>query len=289
MFDGFETRDIAANGVSIHARIGGNGPPLLLIHGYPQSHVMWHAVAPALAEHFTVVAPDLRGYGDSSKPPGDESHTNYSKRTMALDLVEAMGTLGHARFFVAGHDRGARVAYRMALDLPAAVSRLATLDIVPTLSTWRAMDWRGAIGAFHWQLLAQPAPIPERLIGGDPAFWLHALLARWAAPGFVFNPAALAEYARCFANPETIHGTCEDYRAGATVDAEIDEADLGSRKIAAPLLAMWGDRGGRRPSLVETWREWADDVRGHPVACGHFLAEEAPAETGAALLEFFRS
>lgn len=287
MFEGFETRRIAANGIEIFARVGGEGPPLLLVHGYPQTHAMWHAVAPGLARQFTVVAADMRGYGDSAKPAADGEHMAYSKRTMALDLVLAMRALGFERFFAAGHDRGARVVYRMALDHPETVTRLATLDIVPTLSTWRAMDWRGALGAFHWQLLAQPAPLPERLIGADPMFWLHSILARWAAPGFVFDPAALAEYERSFRSAATIHASCEDYRAGATVDAALDEADFGVRTISQPLLAIWGDRGGGRPSLVPAWREWADDVRGLAVPCGHFLAEEAPGTVLAALLEFF--
>lgn len=287
MFEGFATRRIPANGIEINARVGGSGPPLLLIHGYPQTHAMWHAVAPGLAQHFTVVAADMRGYGDSSKPAGTEDHANYSKRTMALDLVEAMRALGFEQFFVAGHDRGARVTYRMAFDHPGAVTKLATLDIVPTLSTWRAMDWRGAMGAFHWQLLAQPAPLPERLIGADPLFWLHTILRRWAAPGFVFDGDAVAEYERSFHSAETIHASCEDYRAGATADVAIDEADLGTRKIRQPLLAMWGDRTGQRPSLVDAWREWAEDVRGMAVPCGHFLAEEAPGAVLAALLEFF--
>ncbi len=287
MFEGFEVRQVSANGVRIHTRLGGDGPPLLLIHGYPQTGAMWHAVAPALAARYSVVVPDLRGYGDSETPEADGAHLNYSKRTMALDLVEVMASLGYERFAVAGHDRGARVTYRMALDHADRVSQLATLDIVPTLSTWKAMDWRGAIGSFHWELLAQPAPIPERMIGADPLFWLHTLLARWAAPGFVFAPEALAEYERCFRKPGVIHGTCEDYRAGATTDVGFDEADLGRNKIAAPLFALWGDRGGRRASLLDTWREWAVDVRGEPVACGHFIAEEAPAETIRALGGFF--
>jgi haloacetate dehalogenase len=212
---------------------------------------------------------------------------NYSKRTMALDLVEAMRALGFPRFFVAGHDRGARVTYRMALDHPEAVARLATLDIIPTLSTWKAMDWRAAIGSFHWELLAQPVPIPERLIGADPLFWIRTLLPRWAGGGFAFDAEAMAEYERCFSRPETIHASCEDYRAGATVDVAIDEADFGTRKIAAPLLAMWGDRDGRRSSLVDTWKEWANDVTGLPVRCGHFIPEEAPDATVAAFVDFF--
>ena len=288
MFEGFESRKVPANGADIHVRTAGSGQPLQLIHGYPQSHMMWHAVAPRLAERFTVVAADLRGYGESSKPPGEPDHMNYSKRIMALDLVESMRALGFPRFFVAGHDRGARVTYRMALDHPEAVARLATLDIIPTLSTWRAMDWRAAIGSFHWELLAQPVPIPERLIGADPLFWIRTLLPRWAGAGFTFDAEAMAEYERCFSRPETIHASCEDYRAGATVDVAIDEADFGTRKIAAPLLAMWGDRDGRRSSLVDTWKEWANDVTGLPVRCGHFIPEEAPDATVDAFVDFFK-
>lgn len=287
MFEGFTTHTITANGVRLHVRLGGDGPPLLLVHGYPQTGAMWHAVAPGLASRFSLVIPDLRGYGQSEAPPAGPDHSEYSKRTMALDLVELMRGLGHERFLVAGHDRGARVVYRMAVDHPDVVAKAATLDIIPTLATWTAMDWHGAIGSFHWQLLAQPSPIPERLIGRDPDFWLRTLLARWAAPGFEFNAEALVEYERAFRRSEVIVGTCEDYRAGATIDAEIDQADCGVRKIQPPLLALWGDRGGRRASLVDVWKEWAADVRGLPVPCGHFIAEEAPAMTLAAFLEFF--
>jgi haloacetate dehalogenase len=287
MFPGFEQRSIVANGVRLNVRLGGDGPPLLLVHGYPQTSAMWHAVAPGLASRFSVVAPDLRGYGASEAPPADASHDAYNKRTMARDLVELMRGLGYERFNVAGHDRGARVTYRLALDHPDAVIKGATLDVIPTLTTWEAMDWRGAIGSFHWALLAQPAPIPERLIGGDPDFWLHTLLKRWAAPGFVFDGEAVAEYERAFRRADVIHGTCEDYRAGASVDVENDRADRGVRKIEAPWLAMWGDRDGRRPGLLDAWKEWATDVRGLPAPCGHFIAEEAPALTVAAFLEFF--
>lgn len=286
MFDGFETRSIEANGLAIHTRLGGDGPPLLLIHGYPQTGAMWHAVAPALATRFTVVVPDLPGYGGSQAPETDEAHANHSKRATAATFVALLRALGFERFAVAGHDRGARVAYRLAFDHPQAVTKLATLDIVPTLSTWKAMDWRGAIGAFHWALLAQPAPIPERLIGADPDFWLHTVLARWAAPGFQFDPAAMAEYECSFRQAKTIHSSCEDYRAGATIDAGLDEEEYGRRRIEAPMLALWGARDGRRTGVLETWREWAVDVRGQGIPCGHFIPEEAPAATIDALLTF---
>jgi haloacetate dehalogenase len=288
MFEGFEARDIPTSETTIHIRIKGNGPPLLLLHGYPQNHAMWHAVAPVLAERFTVVCADLRGYGDSGKPEPGPGIVNYTKRAMARDMVEVMGRLGFPQFGVAGHDRGGRVSYRMALDHPGAVTKLATLDIVPTYVQWQTMATRqGGLGGYHWYFLAQPAPLPERLIGADPIYYLHNCLARWAAPDFTFDPAAMAEYERCFAKPEVVHGSCNCYRAGATLDVDIDAADYGKKKIACPMLALWGDRTGRRPGLIPTWQEWADDVRGEALPCGHFLPEEAPAETTRALLAFF--
>jgi haloacetate dehalogenase len=288
LFEGFETRRVGTPGVDVHVRIGGGGPPVLLLHGYPQTGAMWHAVAPALAEQFTVVVPDLPGYGASSKPPSTENHAAYSKRGMASTLVHAIRSLGFERWLLAGHDRGARAAYRMALDHPQRVEKLATLDIVPTYSTWEAMNWRSGMGSYHWQFLAQPAPLPERLIGSDPVFYLRNTLARWAAPGFDFHPEALAEYERAFSNPETVRACCEDYRAGATIDYELDKADHGTRKITCPMLALWGQRPGSPPrNMLPTWREWAEDVRGGPVPCGHFLAEEAPEKTLAELQGFF--
>jgi haloacetate dehalogenase len=288
MFEGFSFRRVPTSGAEINLRIGGEGPPLLLLHGYPQMHAMWHAVAPALARAHTVVCPDLPGYGDSSKPPSTPDHAAYSKRAMAADLVYAMSALGFERFAVAGHDRGGRVAYRMALDHPERVARLATLDIVPTYSSWNVMDWRAGLGTYHWFFLAQPAPLPETLIAGDPMFYLHSTLRRWAAPSFAFDPAALAEYERAFANPETVRACCEDYRAGAGIDYQLDEADFGKKKIACPMLALWGQReGAPERNVIEVWNDWAEDVRGLPIRSGHFLGEEAPGPTLAALLEFF--
>jgi haloacetate dehalogenase len=280
LFEGFETRRVATPGCDIHVRVGGSGPALLLLHGYPETGVMWHAVAPALTGQFTVVVPDLPGYGASSKPPSTDDHAAYSKRGMASTLVHAMRQLGFESWLLAGHDRGARVAYRMALDHPQRVERLATLDIVPTYSTWEAMNWRGAMGSYHWQFLAQPAPLPETLIAADPVFYLRNTLTRWAAPGFEFHPDAMAEYERAFSNPETVRACCEDYRAGATIDYELDAADFGKRKIECPMLALWGQRPGSPPrDMLSVWREWASDVSGGPVPCGHFLAEEAPEDT----------
>ena len=291
MFEGFTTTRIATSGAEIHVVTGGSGPPLLLLHGYPQTHAMWHRIAPRLAAEFTVVAPDLRGYGDSGKPDGGPDHSGYAKRAMAGDQVEVMAALGFPRFAVAGHDRGARVAYRMALDHPERVERLAVLDIVPTHTYVAAVDMALARASYHWFFLSQPADLPERLIAGDPDYYLRTMLARWAGGPEAFTPEALAEYLRCFRDPAAIHATCEDYRAGASVDFALDEADReAQRKIACPVLALWGGTRsiGRRFDILAVWREWAHDVRGRALPCGHFLAEEAPEETYAALREFLR-
>ncbi len=291
LFPDFRAMTLATNGTTIHLVTGGHGAPLLLLHGYPQTHAMWHRVAPVLARDFTVVAPDLRGYGDSGKPPGGDDHAGYSKRTMALDQVQVMRQLGFERFAVTGHDRGARVAYRLALDHPQAVTRLAVLDIVPIHTMFANVDRAMASNTFHRFFLSQPHALPEHLIGGDPAYFLRTLLARWSGGGLdVFSPDALAEYVRCFSAPATIHGSCEDYRAGATIDFAIDSADYGRRRIGCPLLVLWAGRGGasRRGSPLDVWREWAADVRGQALECGHFLPEERPEEISTALGDFFR-
>jgi haloacetate dehalogenase len=289
MFEGFQARRVPGDGAEIHLRVGGAGPPLLLLHGYPQTHVMWHRVAPGLAERFTVVAADLRGYGDSEKPRSDPDHLTYSKRVMAADMVAAMAALGFRAFAVAGHDRGGRVGYRMALDSPAAVTRLAVLDIIPTHAMWQAMDKRFALATYHWLFLAQPDGLPERMIGADPAWFLEEKLRRWAGDPDAFAPEALAEYVRCFDDPAAIRASCEDYRAGASVDDAHDAADLGRRRIGCPLLVLWGERGipRRAEDPLAAWRPWADDVRGQGVPAGHFLAEERPEATLAALTGFF--
>jgi haloacetate dehalogenase len=288
MFEEFATRRIRTTHAEIHLRLGGGGPPLLLLHGYPQTSAMWHRVAPTLAGRFTVVAADLRGYGASSKPPSGSDHAAYSKRAMAADMVEVMAALGFPAFAVAGHDRGGRVGYRMALDHPAVVTRLAVLDIVPTHTMWRRMGKELAVATYHWLFLAQPDGLPEKLIGADPAWWVREKLRRWAGDPDAFAPEAVAEYVRCFADPAAIHASCEDYRAGATVDDELDAADLGRRSIACPLLVLWGDRGIalQAEDPLAAWRPWAGDVRGQGVRAGHFLPEEAPAETLAALDAF---
>jgi haloacetate dehalogenase len=291
MLEGFARRRIATDGPTINAAVGGQGPPLLLLHGYPQTHAMWHRVAPRLAADFTVVCADLPGYGDSDAPTSDAEHRPYDKRAMAANMVAAMRALGFERFGVAGHDRGARVAYRLALDHPARVGRLAVLDIIPTHAVFATVDKEVATGTFHWFFLIQPDDLPERLIGGDPAYFLKTLLARWSGSGLSpFSDEALGEYVRCFSRAATIHATCEDYRAGATIDFDLDAADRGRRMIACPTLVLHGGANQRlsgRRDVLAVWREWASDVRGHAIACGHFLAEEAPDETYAALREFF--
>jgi haloacetate dehalogenase len=289
LFEGFASRTVAAEGADIHLRLGGDGPPLLLLHGYPQTSAMWHRVAPGLAERFTVVAADLRGYGGSSKPASDPDHVTYSKRMMARDLVQVMAELGFDAFALAGHDRGGRVGYRMALDHPAVVTRLAVLDIVPTHVMWQRMDKDFAMATYHWPFLAQPDGLPETLIGADPAWWVREKLRRWAGRPDAFAPEAVEEYVRCFSDPAAIHASCEDYRAGAGIDDQLDAADRGRHRIACPVLVLWGTDGiaRRADDPLAAWRPWCDDVRGQGVPGGHFVAEESPAETLEQLVAFF--
>ena len=282
LLDGFESRDVDTGEVTIHVWMAGAGPPLLLLHGYPQTGAMWHLVAPALAEERTVVVADLRGYGASSKPVTTDDHEPYSKRAMARDGVAVMEALGFGRFDVAGHDRGARVTYRMALDHPERVTRAAVLDIIPTSEMYARTTMRLALGMWHWFFLPQPYDLPERLLAGDPeGFYYNGREA-------LFHAEALAEYQASLRDPAVIHAICEDYRAGATYDRELDEADKGQRRIGCPLLVLWGADGpvGSLDPL-SVWREWADDVRGGPIACGHHIPEEAPEETIVALRDFF--
>ncbi len=291
LFPGFSTRRFKTDGAEIFARTGGSGPPLLMLHGYPQTHVCWHKVATELARHFTLVIPDLRGYGDSTGPKTDAEHLAYSKRAMGNDFVAVMDALGHKRFGVLCHDRGARVGYRMALDHAARVERLATLDIVTTHDAWSDMDKGNAIGRFHWAFLARPAPFPETMIGANPSYFLDYLLSQWTQTKDLgaFDPGALAHYRHAFSKPEVIHASCEDYRAGATCDPDFDAKDKAAgRRIAMPMLALWGAqrKNGFVNKPLETWRAWCPEVRGEPIESGHFLAEEAPKETLAALLPF---
>jgi haloacetate dehalogenase len=291
VFDGFRDHRVTTGSAEIAMLIGGEGPPLLLLHGFPQNHVMWHLVAPQLARHFTVIVPDLRGYGYSRGPSPDPEHRNYSKRAMAIDMIGVMAGLGHQTFCVAGHDRGGRVAYRLALDHPTRVVRLAVLDILPTWEVWQMMNVEAALRSYHWLLLAQPAPLPEQLIGHDPEFYVRHLLDRWAGRPDALDPAAIAAYVQQFRQPSVIEAACEDYRAGATIDRADDDADrLDGSRISCPLLVLWGQRYLARqgPAPIDVWRAWARDVRDVALDCGHFLAEEEPERCADELLTFFQ-
>ncbi len=293
MFDNFTKTRIRANGVSINLVHGGVGPPLLLLHGYPQTHVEWHKIAPKLAKHYTVVAPDLRGYGDSEKPPAPEGDLSvYCKRTTAQDQVEVMAELGFESFHVVGHDRGARVGHRMALDHPERVRTFTSLDVVPSQAAFDHMDSQLSFAWFHWHLMRQPSPLPETLIGNSTKAYLDFLLEQWTAIDGSITDQAYTEYLRCFNNPETIRATCLDYR-GIDLDLKHDEADRG-RKLTCPVLLLWGSNMAKRPGwqtgasldMLTVWRERAVDVRGKPLDCGHFLPEELPEETTVELLAF---
>jgi haloacetate dehalogenase len=274
-FPRFKQRTKKTSGATINFVTAGNGPPLLLLHGYPQMHIMWRKVAPQLAQKFTVVASDLRGYGDSSNPSDGENHFGYSKRAMAQDQVEMMASLGFQRFSVVGHDRGGRVAHRMALDHPDRVAKLTVLDIVPTYKLFHNVTKEWATSSFHWFFLIQKAPLPETVIGNSAEFWLKSRFDR--LPAAALSKEALAEYLRCFRDPAMIHATCEDYRAGASIDLMHDAADL-DHKISCPLLVLWGEHGDmhRLYDVLDTWRERASNVNGKPVPSGHFIAEEVP-------------
>lgn len=291
LFPGFESHTFKTSGAEIFARIGGDGPPLFLLHGYPQTHVMWHRVAPMLAQHFRLIIPDLRGYGASSVPESDAQHIPYSKRAMTRDIIDIAADLRHDCFFFCGHDRGARVGYRLALDHPERVKRLVLLDIVPTYDMWNRMNRDLALKTFHWPFLAQPYPWPENMVGRDPVCWLEHKLADWSGSGKLteFDARALAHYRDFFEQPSRQHATCEDYRAGATCDLEADEADyVAGARITCPTAVFWGAKG--IPSMTEgplpIWREWCEKVEGRAIPSGHFLAEEAPDETARAILAF---
>ncbi len=283
----FQQARVRTSGAEINLVHGGRGAPLLLLHGYPETHAMWHRIAPGLAERFHVVCPDLRGYGDSSKPADLPDHASYSKRAMARDMVEVMEQLGFDRFAVAGHDRGARVTHRLALDHPDRVAKACVMDIAPTRHMFLTADRHFATGYYHWFFLIQSDGLPERMIGADPEYYLREKLRRWSAPGARFDEAAVAEYVRCFGDPATIHATCEDYRAAAAIDLEHDEADL-DRRVVCPLLVLWGSRGfvHRSYDVLAVWRERAVQVEGRAIDSGHFLPEEAPDEVLAELRRF---
>jgi len=287
VFETFDHRRIRTTTAEINLRIGGKGPALLLMHGYPQTHAIWHRVAPELAKKFTVVATDLRGYGDSAKPHGTPDHATYSKRAMAQDQVEVMRALGFEEFLVVGHDRGARVAHRMALDHAQRVQKIVVLDIVPTRTMYSRVSRDFAKSYYHWFFLLRPEPIPETMIGANPKFYLEQHMGTRFAGLSAFAPEAMAEYVRCFSDPATIHASCEDYRAAESIDLEHDESDIGT-KLQCPLLALWGDKGTvhRCFKPIEDWRERAADVRGRPLPCGHYIPEEAPGELLAELVKF---
>jgi haloacetate dehalogenase len=287
--DGFHLRDVTLpDGITLRVATAGNGPPLLLLHGHPQTHVTWRKIAPALARHFAVVAADLRGYGDSSKPEGGADHIAYSKRAMARDQVDLMRALGFAHFGVAGHDRGGRVAHRMALDHPDAVTKICVIDIAPTATMYARTDKEFATRYFWWFFLIQPAPLPEHMIGADPQFFLRKHIDGQVKTPGATEPAALAEYLRCYNDPATRHAICEDYRAAATIDLTHDAADA-DRKVTAPLLAIWGAKGtvGALYDVLATWRDKATHVEGRAFDCGHTLQEERPEETLTTLMAFF--
>ena len=291
MMEGFTRAEIETSGARIVTVHGGKGPPVLLMHGNPFTHLSWHKFAPRLAQEFTVVATDLRGYGDSSKPPGGDNHENYSFRAMAQDQVEVMAHLGFKKFMAAGHDRGARVLHRMCLDHPDKVERAAILDIIPqhNLYTYTTREWAKA--SYHWLFMIQPEPLPEKLMSADPDFFINFKLAKSPAGLSFFGQEVLEEYRRCFRNPATVHAMCEDYRATYGVDFDMDKVDFAAgKKITCPALILWGATGavGRNHKPAEVWKDYATDIRGaKALPCGHYLSEEAPDETYAELRAFF--
>lgn len=293
MLDGFEAAEIETGETSIFVRWSGSGPPILLLHGFPETHLMWRAVAPLLARRFTVVCADLRGYGRSGCPSSTPDHAPYSKRAMARDMVAVMERLGHSSFSVAGHDRGGRVAYRLALDHPARVERLAVLDILPTGTVWERADARFALGYWPWSLLAQPEPLPERLIAAAPEAVIDDALGSWGSPATAFGREVRAAYVQALRDPDRVHAICEEYRAAATLDRMHDDENRKSgRRIACPLLVLWSGQGALNSWYAESggplalWREWADDVRGRALDAGHFFPEEIPDEMAEELERF---
>jgi haloacetate dehalogenase len=290
MFDGFTEFDVATEEGSIHGRRGGHGPPVLLLHGLPETHLMWHRVAPRLAEHFTVVATDLRGFGDSTSPPATPDHAPNSMRAIGREQVEAMSLLEFDRFAVVGHDRGARCAYRMAIDHPLVITQLAVLDIVPTGESFARADKEFALGYWIWSFLAAPAPIPEQLVAAAPDLLVNHMLDSWSDDPAAFSPELRQAYIASFRDPATVAAICEEYRAAATLDVVHDDEDRPRRPITCPVLVLWSATGPTASwyDPMAVWRKWADDVTGAPVDCGHFLPEEAPADTTRHLMDFLR-
>ncbi|MDO8322230.1 MAG: alpha/beta hydrolase [Phenylobacterium sp.] len=282
-FEGFNLSRVDVGEATLRVRHGGSGPPLLLLHGYPETHMMWSRVADDLARDFTVIAPDLRGYGESTAPATTPDHETYSKRAMARDAVALMRHFGFDRFNLAGHDRGGRVAYRLALDHPDVLLRLSILDIIPTADVWKRANKAFALAYWHWSFLAQAHPFPETVIGADPEYFL------FRGSRGMFDPAAYADYVRCLANPAMVHAICEDYRAGASYDVAADEADRGKTRITVPVQVLWGSKGALAAwyDVLAIWRDWADDVQGQAIESGHFIPEENPAETLKVLRAFF--
>lgn len=290
MFEGYRSFELEVNNVHIQGRIKGEGPPLLLLHGHPQTHVIWHELAERLAQHYTVVATDLRGYGDSSKPKGDEDHANYSKRAMASDQVAVMAELGFDRFYLCGHDRGGRVGHRLAMDHPQAVEKLMLLDIAPTLAMYEKTDRTFATAYFHWFFLIQPAPLPETLIEASPEAYVTRTMGGRHARLDAFAPEAIADYQRCLAQPGAAHALCEDYRAANGIDLEHDRADReAGRTIRCPVRILWGRHGiiERCFDPLAEWRAVAEQVDGEALPCGHYIPEEAPDALYAHIREFF--
>jgi len=294
MLESFEALEIQTAETVIFTRRLGSGPPVLLLHGFPQTHIMWQSVAPLLARHFTVACADLRGYGRSGCPASTPDHAPYTKRAMARDMVTVMEQLGFSRFSIAGHDRGGRVAYRLALDRPERVQRVAILDVVATADVWEQADARFALAFWPWSLLAQPEPLPERLLSAAPEAIIDSALEDWGSPSSIFTPQVRMVYVDALRDAAHVHAICEEYRAAATLDRAFDEADRRSgRRISCPLLALWSSRGAlntwyeKAGGPLALWRTWADDVQGRSVDAGHFFPEEIPEETADALIRFF--
>jgi haloacetate dehalogenase len=291
-FEEFQRQKITVNKIEMFVVTGGKGPPLYLLHGFPQTHVIWHKVAPQLAKHFSLVIPDLRGYGQSDAPPTDENHTPYSKREMAKDIVALADHFGHPQFALAAHDRGARVGYRLVLDNPGRVIRFCSIDVIPTLDAWEEMDADAAIAQYHWPFLAVPSPLPETLIGKDPNFFFRHLIERWAGDVSLLGEPAIQAYVAQYRDPKKIHAQCEDYRAGASIDRTLDEADRSTgTKLDCPVMILWGRGylGDKAKSPKGSWENWAHNVEEVTLDCGHFIVEEMPKASLQALLGFFGS